>query len=310
MPTDVHQSLAPNVPDFAHVMIVGPIQDARPFVKDLNHVVSTEPSSLDRLDYCAPALGTPHPTRAGFYFVGDSDHATEEIGDTLTFNRRWANIPSTRIDFGGTFAYSFPGLPNGTTGSAKAIIGYTPADGTKAVIPSPVIHATAHGFTAGQLVRYVINNTGGTVSPQVVGGVQLVLSVVDDDHFVLQQILQFIGPDGSFNVGTFSSGTITAFAVARGPTLLKSSVRSVFSYALPGVTPGITTPEDFRADPEFQAVITATSLVTDTLAGATTPTDTTYRALVASGGTICVESGISDYLSPILQRETRLVVAL
>lgn len=310
MPTDVHQFLAPNVPDFAHVMIVGPIRDDRPFVRDLNHVVSTEPSSCDRVHYCAPRPGTLHPTRAGFYFVGDFDYATEEIGDVLTFNRRWATIPSTRIDPAGSYAFGFPGLPNGTTGSAKTITAITPENPTEAVLNNPALTAAAHGFAVGQLINYLLNYTGGTAGSKVIGGTARVLTVPDINTFTLSTILQFFGPDGSYDVGAFSTGTATAFAPARAARTIKASASIVFTYALPGVTPGIATEADFRADTEFRPVITSTTEETDTLSVATTPTDTAYRELVDAGTGIVAESTIDDYLPPILVRATYMVPAL
>jgi hypothetical protein len=288
--------LAPTQPGFDQITIDAPIQDVRPFTADgdRNHVFSTEPSTCDRLAYCSPALSVLHPTRPGLYFVGDSDHQTGEL-DTLYFNRNWSTIPAARVVPIGTYAYRFPGLPAGTVGSPVTLTDLSPDAGTP-YITAPTFTAAAHGFSVGDklLLALTFSGASATVSARIVAK--------DTNTFTTTGILVIF----SGSPGTFTTGTATLILPGRTPDTLPADAIEAYSYALPGVTAGIATPADFRADPVFR-ILDADGMQTDTLATDTVPTAASYRALVASGAYFVVESGIRRYAGEILERRTLMV---
>lgn len=291
------QHLAPDGIAFDQIAIIGPIDDQRPIPEDLNHVISAEPSSCDRPHYCAPALSTPHPTRSGFYFVGDFGHRTEELGDIYTWQRRWATIPRSFTRALGTYAYRVPGLPVGAVGSAKTITAMSPAASTGGYVASPVFTSAGHGLAVGARLNLVLNYSG-TVTPV---RAPVTVTAVTTDTFTTTGVVLFYGAG---SIGNFSSGTATEFTISRAPKTLPLPAIETLSYALPGVTPGIATADDFRADEPFQPIIAATGEEVDTLDASTSPTATAYREQIAAGGYLVAESAVRLYLGQILERRT------
>lgn len=293
------QHISPGAVSFDQIQIVGPIVDERPIVEDRNHLVSSEPTSCDRAHYAAPALSTPHPTRPGLYFVGDAGHRTEEIGDVLVWSRRWANLPAPYTRPVGTYAYRFPGLAGGSVGSALTITAMSPSTTSDNYVPAPVFTVAGHGLAVGDKVRVALALTG------VVSSATAVVTIVakTTDTFTTTGIFLKLGA-GSVS---FSSGTATAFVSYREAKTLPADAIEAYSYALPGVTPGVTTSADFRPDPVFEPIITSSGEEVDILGAGTTPTAAEYRAQMAAGAYLVVESGIRPYLGAILERRTVLV---
>lgn len=290
--------LPPDGVAFDAPLIVGPIQDQRPFIGDGDraHLISREPFSCDRLAYAAPALSILHPERPGLYFCGDVDHRTDELGDVLTWTRLWASIPATRRVPAGSYAFTFPGLDAGSIGAEKTITAMSFG-------ATSVLTVAAHGYTVGTslFVKLSYSTPDSTVSTQFFAQA----TAVTTDTITIKR--SFIG--GGY---TLISGTVALGTPSRGPRSMVSSAIEQYDYALPGITPGIATPEDFRALDAFRPVLLAGSVLSDTdsLTTATQPTAADYRALIGAGSQIIAESSVRRYLGAILERRTVFVVAL
>lgn len=294
-PSDIIAHVAPGSAWWDIPTLVGPIVDDRPFVETLSHVVSTEPLSCDRLDYVAPPLSTLHPSREGFYFVGDLNHQTEDIGDVLTWSRRWATIPASRRVPAGSYPFRFPGLPAGSVGSSQAVTGMT-------FTAPAVLTVATHGFSAGASLFVTLNYTASGSSTFI--QFFTLASAVTTNTITINRY--FFGSGYAFVSGTVSAGVPT-----RGPKTLKTSAVEVFDYALPGVTAGITEPEDFTPLDEFAPISVSGSVVsdTDTLDTDTVPTAAEYLTLLANRRQIIAESSVSKYLGEILERRTVYILA-
>lgn len=220
------------------------------------------------------------------YLVGEGGFS-DVRGGVAEFTREYRRIPSARTIPLGTYAFKFPASPFAAAGSAKTI---TAATGT-------TFTSAAHGYSAGTYILLSATYSGGSIS------VRGAITSVTTDTFVLN--VAYIPS------GTFSSGTATEISRGRATSqTLPSSAIEVFSYALPGVTSGVSTIQDFKADDIFKVIVTASGEEVDTVSAATTPTATQYGAMVSSGSYIVAESGVKVWAGNILEKRTVMVVAL
>lgn len=299
--------LAPTQPSFDEIAIDGPIVDARPIPEVLTHVISTEPSGCSRISYAAPALSTPQPdrpglpARPGFYFTGDFGHTTDDEGDYLRFSREWSTIPAAYTRAAGTFSYRFPGLQGGSVGSPLTITAMVPATADVSYVAAPVFTSAAHGLAVGARVHLILTFSGSGGVPTIA---TVTVTAVTTNTFTTTGLTLYAG-GGS--LGSFSSGTATLFVSYREPKTLSADSIEAFSYALPGVTAGITTAADFRPDPVFQPLDASTGEEIDIVAVGSIPSISEYRAQMAAGRYFVVESGIREYRGKILERYSRLV---
>jgi hypothetical protein len=244
------------------------------------------------------------PTQSSTITIGavtaylTKDDIPQDIGAGLcSFTREWRSIPAARSVPAGTYAYGFPGLPVGTLGSPSTITAMSPTEADVGTISAPVFTVAGHAFTVGQLLRVSVTWTSLTR----INTVRVI--AITTNTFTTTSFFIFWGTG---DYGTFSTGTATPFQTGREPKTLITDTIDSFSYALPGVTSGITIAGDFRPDPLFAPFITSTGEETDTLSSLTTPTDSAYRTLVASGEYVAIESSIVLLAGQILERKTKL----
>lgn len=252
-------------------------------------------------NYTPPALSTTRTIGAATaYLVGDD--VPRDVGaGVCEFTREWRTIPATRTVPAGTYAYGFPGLPVGTVGSPQTVTAMSPADADVGTISSPVFTVAGHGYTVGQLVRVSITYTSLTKTNTVR------VTAVTTNTFTTTSFFLFWG---TADYGTFVSGSVAAFQYGRDPRTIITDTIEVFSYALPGVTSGVTISSDFRPDEEFNPVLTATGEETDVLSAATTPTDSAYRTMVAQSEYLVIQSSVELLAGQILERKTLMGRAL
>lgn len=276
----------------------GPLLIEYPFSQygDLTSIVATQEYMQDWTAYTAPTLSTTITVGAATLYLTGDDKPTDAGAGVCRFTRTWMSIPASRIVPVGTYSFGFPGLPAGTApGSPTTITAMSPTEADTPVISSPVFTVASHPFAVGNMVQLVIVYTSRTVTRTAT------VTAFTATTFTTTGFQLFVGEN---DFGSFVSGTAVKYATSRNPKSIITDSAESFSYALPGVTTGITTAGDFRPEPLFQPIVTATAAETDTLASTTTPTDTAYRASVADGEFLVAESGIRRLAGEILERRT------
>lgn len=237
--------------------------------------------------YSAASLNTVATYLATTCYLTSEGGFSDVRGGVIEFTREYRRIPSSRTVPLGTYAFKFPATPFTPTGSPKTI---TAASGT-------TFTSAAHGYSAGTYVLVAASYTSGAIS------VYGVIASVTTDTFVLN--LAYV-PTGSF-----SSGTVTEISRGRSVSrTIPAPAIEVFTYALPGVTSGVNTIQDFKADEIFRVLVTASGEETDAVETTTTPTAAQYAALVSTGSYIVADSGVEVLAGNILQKRTVMVVAL
>jgi hypothetical protein len=239
---------------------------------------------------------------ATYYYQGDRGFS--DLGGGLTkFTRAFSLVPSTRIVPGGTYATTIYGLTSTTTGTSQSV---TVSLATATSNPVVAVTMTAHGFTTGDFClldfRYTAVNLGITYSRRFVGSVAVTVTGTDTFTFRFFDIL------GWFSA-SFVSGTGRAFSPARQPKTEVVPTLIQFDYALPGVTPNITTALDFGSAKIFQPINAGSGTDTQSLDAGTVPTAAEFRAMIAAGELIVAESAVQTWKGRILERRTVLLRA-
>lgn len=262
--------------------------------------------------YAPPVLGSvydndarfdPQPSVGTLYCTPDS--LPEDIGGGMVeYVRTWSSIPADRTVPLGSYAYTFPGLSSGgLEGSPVTVTGITPDDGTLASIPFPVLDVPGHSFAVGDVLLVDLTYDDGRVYKT-----GTVVAFTAGTTITLNGLIQYYGSDGESDIGSFSTGTVRLLLVNREPETKVSTALEVWSYAMPGVTPGVTTVKDFREDEVF-APVDVLQARTDVLTSATTPTVEAYREFVREGEYIAVDSGVKPYLWIFLAKKTVVIRA-
>ncbi len=266
----------------------GPILYEYPFAEqgDLTHFVARQKYRQIAESYAPPTLSVASTLKAvSAYSVGDGAPTLADAG-LVEFSRRWATIPASRTVPRGTYAFLFPAVPAVPVGATKTIT----------AVSGNVYTSTAHGYSVGSYIIISLVYSGGSVTAR--GR----LTAVTTNTFTIT--LAFVPS------GTFTSGTAQLAGAGRSVAKsVPSTSIEVFSYALPGVTSGITTVQDFRADPIFKVVDATTGDDVDYVGAGTSPTESEYVAMISAGSYVVAESEVRLYMGQILERRTLMVAA-
>jgi hypothetical protein len=267
---------------------------------DTTEVTSFLAPIMQRAASYAPLTLTASTSYLGatWYHTGDRGFANLG-GDVLSFQREFAKIPSRRIVPGGTYAYTFPGMPGVPAGALKTITAATFTGETT------TFTVTAHGFDVGDIVLVKFTVT-----------VALGAATLFQDYQMFQRV-QTVPTANSFSVGfspatfsVFRSGTAQEYVPARNPRTIPASTIIQYDYALPGVTSEVSSVLDFNAFPEFRVVgASGEDSVENVLSAATSPTLSAYLTSMSNGDLITIESGVAVWRGGILERRTVFVRA-
>lgn len=267
----------------------GPLVYNYPFSvqNDLSHFVASQKYIQQAESYAPPTLSVSRTLKSvSAYSVGDTDPEPID-GGCVSFDRMWSTIPATRTVPRGTYAFQFPAVGAVPLGSSKTIT----------AVSGNVYTSEAHGYSVGAFVIISLVYSGGSVTAR--GR----LTAVTTDTFTIT--LGFVPS------GTFTSGTVQSAGAGRTSSKsIPATSIEVFSYALPGVTSGVTTIQDFRADEIFKVVDAATGEETDVTGAGTSPTESEYIAMISAGSYLVAESEVRLYRGQILERRTLMVQAL
>lgn len=234
------------------------------------------------------------------YFIGDYNHSVD--GDMITFDRQFANIPSSSTINSGTEIYSFPGLPS-VAGSASNInINSISVSNNQTTFTL----ASAHGMSVGDyaFLNYKVTRTIGTTTyTSYYYSFAQAITGTTGSTFVAKG-----GIEGQVLVGT---GTFKPNATkGRKQVSRTSPTEIVRDYFLPGVSAGITEPQDITLDDPFVAYRYSEGNEVKTLSSTTTPTADEYRDIVATDGYLTRSVDVKKWKGNILVRETKQIRAI
>lgn len=227
------------------------------------------------------------------YLVGES--SVEDLGGNIgKWTRTFASIPPPRVEWE-TFSWTKPGLGAGAIYSPAGITSVTVTSGQH------VITANGHGMVAGDfcVIKYTALLSNGT---QV-------------GRQVFREVLAVTGAD--ITVALIQEpATISAWIQVQKVDRARDPVAEVvpcmmqYDYALPGVTAGVTKPDDLQINyPPL--VLDEDGKETTTYDANSTPNRSDYLDDVKAGTLIIGEaSGIRIWKGNILERVTRYVRAI
>lgn len=233
------------------------------------------------------------------YYIGDHNHSVD--GDMISFDRQFANIPSANSVNSGTEIYTFPGLPVvAGTGSAINITNMSSADNVVTLTT-----ASAHGMSAGDLgyVFFKVTGTlyGGTRTFYVSGNKEA-LTGTTGSTFKFRYHLDLY---------TLVSGTIKPNATnGRRSVSRTSPTEIVREYFLPGVSSGISNPQDIAVEAPFGGYDYATGSQITTLSSSSTPTADEYVDILNSDGYLVMHENVKRWKGNILVKESKQIRAL
>ena len=243
----------------------------------------------------ADVISLPFTANAAAYHVGDFGKAKIDGGLTR-FDRVFRTIPSTRNNvFGGTTAFSYPGRASNKEGGTDRTV--TAASNTAGVTTL----TCTNSVSVGEAFYYTVTTTqdGITVNSS---GYAYALSGTSGGVIKMPAIA--LGT-------TFVSGTVTELVIQpSGQKTISTGTLVDYTYYLPGVTPGITNPEDVTESAVFSPFSAETGEAVNTLTNKTIPDQATYNTQVSSGDYLIIESNVTRLQGNIIQKADVKVRAL
>lgn len=243
----------------------------------------------------ADVLALPFAADASAYFVGDFNHKVTD-GALLEFDRQFATIPATNVDYLGTEFFTFPGLPSSASGSSISISSSNYNSGIYTFTT-----ASAHGMTSSDIFRmsYVIftGSQGGYISSS---GFFTCATGTTGNTIKTFAVLG----------GAFVSGSIIPNATrGRNATNLSSSIKVINEYYLPGVTTNITDIQDINIVETFNVYDASVGGIVDDLTTSTIPTIAEYNQLIINNDYLVFSCGLQRYKGNIFIRKTKEITA-
>ena len=243
----------------------------------------------------AGVISLPFAADANAYFVGDFGH-TPLDGGLIEFERVFSNIPAERAaEFTGSQAFTYPGFDTGgnTDGTDRAIVSASHSGQITTIVAGNTVEV-------GDIIYVSLVWTGDvTVS---FNGFRVALSGTTSSAVKVALV-----GGGT----TFDSGTLTELDVQPRPQDAKTTGSITdFTYYLPGVTPGITTPADVTEDDTFSILNTITMSATNIMTEITIPSYPKYQAEITAGNYITISSEVTRWRGNIIQKANRKIRAL
>lgn len=261
------------------------------------HDTSTEIVEEDFIikfdEFSATAIGTAHATYTTFYLVEETPRIPIG-GSCVRWTKVWAKIPTQRSEYE-SYAMRIPGLAGNVLVAAKVISGSSLASGEH------TLTVTAHGYSVGD--GLIINTTypipGYSPSFGIANVFREVNSVVDANNFKINEI---VAPS------TVTFHTAQNVGTRRAARTEAVNSRLQFDYYLPGVSVGITDPDDITILQPTK-IIDGEGNEVDTYSDATTPSQSTYLSSTVGTEVVVEESVTRRWRGELYERVTRYAEA-
>ena len=264
--------------------------------------------TVNKDDYAAIALDTtmasasnadvlflPFTADANAYFVGDFNHRVTD-GALLEFDRQFATIPATNEDYPGTEFFTFPGMPNTASGASINITSNSYSAGI-----STFTTASAHGMSSGDFYRITYTYYTGS---SYITAVTFLTCTTGTTGTTIKSVSTI----GLINFSTTAS-IIANATRGRSATNLRSSLKIINEFFLPGVTTGITNIQDINLVETFNVYDASVGSIVDNLTISTIPTISEYNQLINDNDYLIVDCGIQRYKGNIYVRKTKEITA-
>ena len=250
------------------------------------------PIALDTPMASAEAAGVielPFPADAAAYFVGDLNHSPLD-GGMLEFERVFANIPTTRNEIvTGTTSYTYPGVAYEPRSSSEY-----DATGFSDTVTTTTLNGLSGGtYTVGDIVEVKLSTEDSS-------GITMSTSATRE---VIQSGSSSVTVSRVNALTDFVSGSVSTLTnQPKGSISLATGTFTYFTYYLPGVTGGVTTPKDVPVTPAFR-----TSALL--LSSSSVPPIAEYNSKVTNKEFLTIESKITRYMGNIIERADIQVIA-
>ena len=248
----------------------------------------------------ADVTDLPFTADANAYHIGDYNNRIVD-GVFEVFDRQFSNIPADNSINSGTEIYSFPGLlATAGTGTEVAITSMTQVGNTVSVNK-----AAAHGITSGTNfnINAKIYRTGSRFGyVYYIYGIKQAISASGSS----------VTYRGTLN-GTYQSGSGKVRSGAtrgRAQVSRVSSTQIARSYYLPGVTTGITEPQDVAIEQPFAPYRYSEGNDVTSLNSATTPTNVEYNEVIDSDGYLIMNEDVKVWKGNIIVKESKQIRAI
>ena len=271
-------------------------------VKDADY----QPLALDTPMTSAALVGAgkltslPFTADADAYHVGDFDH--EKIdGVFRSFNRKFANIPTTTTEATGTEIFTFPGLPFILGVGNQTTVASASSSGTTVTLTTN----SAHGLSPADNFRlYIIwrRTLHGRLYRYGQFGNKVALAGTNGSTLTYR---------ADIGTATFESGGVYPNSGrGRRQTSTASTTQIVREYYLPGVTSGISSTQDIPIEQPFVAYSYSGGRVVNNLSYNTSPSSIEYNALVDNDSHLIMQETIRQWMGNITVLESKQIRAM
>jgi len=260
------------------------------FEQEINTIVLEQDCQQLAANYTPETLGNAHPTLANHYLVHEGPRQPMP-GGIVQWTRFYAKIPETRNEYE-SYGMQIPGL----AGNEALVIRPITANAANANTSFVDLTAVGHGFANndGVTIEYHVIQSG---TPTISFTRQVYRTVVDASNVnvvVVKAITDF---------NTVNFHAVWNHGTKRQPRTERVNSRLQFDYYLPGVTVGISSPNDIPILQPDQ-ILDSSGNEVDTYSDSTSPTQDEYLANVGTE-VIVEESTIRTWRGPIYERQTR-----
>ena len=253
-------------------------------------------------DYTPLALDTEHPVYSGYYLIEETPHSDVGCG-VVKWTRRYAKIPDSRTEYE-QFSWIRPGLTGGGIYvQYEAINADVVVTGDEVEIPFTEAHDLQIGdFVLVFYTAFVVRS--GIPDPTVSFSIQIYREVLDINATEASSVtVQIPSHQDPIYLAVRKAST------GREPETLNVDSRLVFDYYLPGVSVGITTPEDIETIAAYE-IIDGNGQTTNTFDLDSTPGQIDYLDDVDNEVYIVAEQSVKRRVfGNIWERTTRYVKA-
>lgn len=263
--------------------------------------------------------GSPFSDDSAAFWVGDSIPQDQKDG-TVKYERTFANIPATRIEGNGIYAFTYPGVSSTTTSTIATSTGNESVSFDSGTGEGVMVFDVAPGdtskFTVGQKLHVNNNNqTYGAFQGKRTGGLSTWYNYYINNGFVTDitsntiTIKEVLSPTSWEWTDFRSEVAITTFAAqsilkARDPfTNNATSIRN-YNYLKSDDLIGIPISAKFN-------LVNSSGAPTNELTNTTNPTKVEYLNLIEDSEYIAAESTqITRWMGNIWQKQQILVQVL
>ena len=271
-------------------------------VKDADYEVLAldTPMTTTALVTAGKLTSLPFAEDANAYHVGDFEHNKID-GVFRSFNRRFANIPTTTTEATGTEIFTFPGLPFILGVGNNTPVASASSSGTTVTLTTSI----AHGLSSGDNFRlYAIwqRTLHGRLYRYVQFGNKVALTGTNGTTLTYR---------ADIGNATFESGGVYPNSGrGRRQTSVASTTQLVREYYLPGVTSGISSTQDIPIEQPFVAYSYSGGKTVTNLSLSTTPNSIEYNALVDNDSHLIMQETIRQWMGNITVLESKQIRAM